>query len=288
MGQAFCPHCGARAEEWAKYCAECGNPVDAPLRIVVESRSVTAPPPGPTDPLHAEAQTPAQPESAAQTEFGPEVCPNPRCRAPQLIRDRGLCLACGKSYAAGAAMAAASTTALWGGPTPVPAVPEFAADGDLECPNGGHPQFVRKLSAMWMEGVSTPQLAPPTEPTYRNPWGLWSIGWVVAFGVVAYVTAMDSHSAASIYKVAPTAELQIRAFVVGWMIFAGPVIAWKMISWISRRDAYSRDHPAWEAAIQEWNRSFWCSKCGIKFDPVSDLVTEYQQVSRPRAPGTLW
>ncbi len=84
--QAFCPHCGSPRQEWARFCGKCGNAYDAP--------------PGLPAPAVAAQALPAASagQTAPVTALGPETCPS--CGAPQLVRDRGYCLACGRPYSA--------------------------------------------------------------------------------------------------------------------------------------------------------------------------------------------
>ena len=38
--QAFCPHCGARRPEWAKFCGTCGNAHDMPPTVETPAAAV--------------------------------------------------------------------------------------------------------------------------------------------------------------------------------------------------------------------------------------------------------
>lgn len=60
---AFCPHCGARRPEWARFCGACGNGYDAPA---VGTRPVGTVPPAPLGPTPSPAVSAAVPLPVAE------------------------------------------------------------------------------------------------------------------------------------------------------------------------------------------------------------------------------
>jgi hypothetical protein len=67
--EAFCPHCGAKRPEWAKFCGTCGQSYDAPPAAVTTGQGSTKSPP-PTPPP---APIPAPPGSAPSDVERPAV-----------------------------------------------------------------------------------------------------------------------------------------------------------------------------------------------------------------------
>jgi uncharacterized membrane protein HdeD (DUF308 family) len=62
LQDAFCPHCGAKRPEWARFCGSCGNGYDAPSRT-----AAVAPPPLPVVQVPSIAAVGPQPLSPATT-----------------------------------------------------------------------------------------------------------------------------------------------------------------------------------------------------------------------------
>lgn len=148
-----------------------------------------------------------------------------------------------------------------------PAAPQAATD-DVACPRGGHPQFVQRLAAMAATGNAPAYAAKPVEPTYSQPWGLGSIGWV-AFWVIGVLLRMSNENP---YQMSQNYSPASLLFYLA--ILVGPVIWWKETERRRRRTAFMRAHPLWQAAMKRWNLVYWCSKCGIEFVPGEDVYTE--------------
>lgn len=102
------------------------------------------------------------------------------------------------------------------------------------------------------------RLAPPDEPTYRSPWGFWSIGTIVLFVLVIIGNLFIDISRGS-----------PRAFEVLVIVptIIAPIVAWK---WLTARSRHARTEealPAWENAITKWQQLYYCHRCDGVFIP---------------------
>jgi hypothetical protein len=142
----------------------------------------------------------------------------------------------------------------------------------VDCPDGPHPDFVRKVSAVYTEGVGrtsmaggtysvgfngsgdsigavsmsgvsqtalSARLAPPPEPVYESP---WTGGWLLLM-VLCLV------------------------FLVVGLIIIGVIIIYRWLVGQNRRAAVARRHPLWEPAMARWQQAYYCAKCDAVFIP---------------------
>ena len=190
--------------------------------------------------------------------------------------DERFCAGCGFDFKAGGRLSMAA----------IPESDPVAADDPLfkpevtkgvDCPNGSHPGFVRSVSAVYFEGVSTTTLSgqtsgithdgdhfshsvgsstmsgtsrsalstrllPPSEPTYENPYGTGTKAFFVLCVLFFYAYFIP-------------------------VIFMFIVNSGKQKLATVRHAEVDRLHPLWLAAMERWNNAYYCSKCDGVFLP---------------------
>lgn len=154
---------------------------------------------------------------------------------------------------------------------------------ETDCPNGSHPSFVRAVSAVYREGISTTMMAGPT--------GAWTYDGE-RFGTVAGYANLSgtSRTALSQWLAPPVEPVYENPYGNGtkaffaicvtfvWVYLIPLPIMW----WVNRgksKEAAERHaivghyHPLWMAAMDRWNRAYYCSKCDGVFLPGQTQLT---------------
>lgn len=119
----------------------------------------------------------------------------------------------------------------------------------------------REVHIGFVEGTTTnivgssalgQRLAPPTQPTYKSPWGGCSIAFVIFFSFVALVGLLANFSA-------PLSG-------VFMLLVVGLVIIYKVIESSRRRAQVNVQVPAYKVAYDRWNRLYYCHRDGTVFE----------------------
>jgi hypothetical protein len=149
----------------------------------------------------------------------------------------------------------------------------------VDCPNGPHPSFVRKVTSVYSEGVSTTSGGGMTSAlTYDGE------GFARTVGVVSMSGMSHTSLSARLRPPAGPEREYVNPFTTGvkWQIaiciilfalyFIPLIVAgiiWYKKSGVAaaRHAAVEARRPAFNAALQRWDQAYYCSKCDVEFLP---------------------
>jgi hypothetical protein len=99
------------------------------------------------------------------------------------------------------------------------------------------------------------RLSCPPRPTYKSPWGFWSICFLIIVGIPALTGTIFSFGS----------EQVLYGFF--WLILVVLVIWYKQHEASKRRAKVEAETPRWELAYQRWNELYYCSRNDVVFMP---------------------
>lgn len=120
-------------------------------------------------------------------------------------------------------------------------------------------------------------LAPPPEPVYHSPWGVFTVGWIILVAVIGYPIAFGqlergtqgvliASEAGQLITNGPMGALLCFLITTAAIV---PVIHLRRLEARRRRERYVILHDHWDRRIVEWNAAYYCHRDALVFMPGS-------------------
>lgn len=117
-------------------------------------------------------------------------------------------------------------------------------------------------------------LAPPPQPTYRSPWGVWSVLGLIACLVGLSCTLPYILSGIAYSTQGPRTANSAAAFGVGGLICSAAfllgavaIVVGNVSAGRSRMQRVRQQMPIWEMAYARWHQLYYCHRCDGVFAP---------------------
>ena len=146
--------------------------------------------------------------------------------------------------------------------------------GDVQCPQGPHPELVRKVSALSVSGNA--RFDPPPMPTFEASLGCLSWASVIWSAIVV---ASLASSGQRLGDIAQAPSYVVFTLLVISLVIASPgpiALLWFQFSTSRGRARHETALTAWRASKSEWDHLYYCTKDDLLFTPTDDgwLVEE--------------
>jgi len=162
----------------------------------------------------------------------------------------------------------------------------------FSCPDCGQVDMVQKVSALVEGGTvagiysstagshisgitlstKASQLAPPSKPTYKGPWGFFSvvfvglgIFWGGIFLIAMLAVLVTDRYGDAIHRLVAIATYGIfAAFCLGITFL---IFRWKRNTALARQSRYKDANSQWVRSMDKWNQLYYCARNDVVFLP---------------------